>query len=108
MPLLLLSKPDPLRWAPVWGLAGFSFLRLHFGSGTGGDIGLRKCQSILHCLCGGDLGRVVQMGINVGGGGKIRMSQPLLDLLQRYTVGKQQTCAGMAQIVKAEDEHTVS
>lgn len=41
------------------------------------------------------------MGVDVGGSGKIAVSQPLLNLLERHAVGKEQTGATVAQIVEA-------
>ena len=46
-------------------------------------------QPIYHCVSGGQLGIVVQMCVDVGGGRKIAMSQPFLDLFHRNTVCKQ-------------------
>ncbi len=35
------------------------------------------------------------MGVDVRGGGKVAVAQPVLNLLQRYAVGEQKACAGM-------------
>ncbi len=48
------------------------------------------------------------MGVDVGGGGKVRMPKPLLNLLERYAVGKQEACAGVTKIVKAHLFETVT
>ena len=48
-----------------------------------------KRHSTHHRLRRGELRTVIQMGVNVCRGGKIRMSQPLLNLLERHAVGKQ-------------------
>ena len=41
------------------------------------------------------------MGINIGGCGKIAVSQPLLNLFHRHAVCQQKAGTGMAQIMKA-------
>lgn len=48
-----------------------------------------------HRLRRGEFRTVIQMGVNVCRGGKIRMPQPVLNLLKRYTVGKQEGGAAM-------------
>ena len=51
-----------------------------------------KCHSADHCLCRGQFWSVVKVGVNVSGGGKITVPQPLLNLFQRYAVCKKQAC----------------
>ena len=46
-------------------------------------------QAIDHGFSGGEFGAVIQMGVDIGGGGEIAVSQPFLDLLHRYAVGEQ-------------------
>ena len=58
-------------------------------------------KAIHHGFCGGNLGGVIQMGINIGGCGKIAVSQPLLNLFHRHAVCQQKAGTGMAQIMKA-------
>ena len=52
-----------------------------------------KCHSADHCLCRRQFWSVVKVGINVSGCGKIAVSQPFLNLFQRYAVRKKQTSA---------------
>ena len=49
---------------------------------------------------GGNLIAVIQMGVNIGGGSNITVSEPFLNILQRNTVGIQQAGAAVAKIVK--------
>ncbi len=44
--------------------------------------------------------RVVQMGVVVRCGRKVAVSQPFLNLFERYAVGEQERNTGVAQIVK--------
>ena len=44
---------------------------------------------------GGNLIAVIQMGVNIGGGSNITVSEPFLNILQRNTVGIQQAGAAM-------------
>ena len=48
-----------------------------------------------HRLRRGEFRTVIQMGVNVCRGGKIRMSQPVLNLLERYAVCQQEGGAAM-------------
>ena len=43
------------------------------------------------------------MGVDVGCGGNVAVSQPLLNLLQAYTIGIQKTRAAMPKLVEAEN-----
>ena len=49
-----------------------------------------KGHTAHHRLRRGEFRTVIQMGIDIRRGGKIRMPQPVLNLLERHTVGKQQ------------------
>ena len=49
-----------------------------------------KGRTAHHRLRRGEFRTVIQMGIDIRRGGKIRMSQPALNLLERYAVGKQE------------------
>ena len=51
---------------------------------------LRQGKPCLHCLRRGDLGLVIQVGVDVRRGGKVAVAQPLLDLLQRHIVCQKQ------------------
>ena len=48
-----------------------------------------------------DLCGVIQVRIDVRRGRNIAVTEPFLYILQRYTVGVEQACAGMPQIVEA-------
>ena len=54
-----------------------------------------KRHSAHHRLRRGEFRTVIQMGVNVCRGGKIRMPQPVLNLLERHAVGKQEGCAAV-------------
>ncbi len=41
----------------------------------------RKHDSVLHCLRRGQLGRIVQMSVDIRCGAEIRMTEPVLNLL---------------------------
>ena len=51
---------------------------------------LRQSKPCLHRLCRGDLGLVIQVSVDVRRGGKVAVSQPLLNVLEGYAVGQQQ------------------
>ena len=51
---------------------------------------LRQSKPCLHRLCRGDLGLVIQVGVDVRRGGKVAVPQPLLNVLERHAVGQQQ------------------
>ena len=46
-----------------------------------------------HCICGVQLGAVVQMGVNIGCGRKIAVTKPFLNLLHRNPVCEHQAGA---------------
>ena len=48
-----------------------------------------------NCIGRSNLGIEIQMGVDVGCGGNIAVSQPLLNLLQAHTIGIQKTRAAM-------------
>ena len=50
----------------------------------------RQSKPCLHRLCRGDLGFVIQVGVDIRRGGKVAVSQPLLNVLEGNVVGQQQ------------------
>ena len=64
-----------------------------FGKSSGVPAGLpcvRQSQDIVHYICRGDLGLVIQMAVNIRRRADVAVAQPLLDLLERHAVGQQQ------------------
>ena len=64
-----------------------------FGKSSGMPAGLpcvRQSQDIVHYICRGDLGLVIQMAVNIRRRANIAVTQPLLDLLQRHIVRQKQ------------------
>ena len=64
-----------------------------FGKNSGVPAGLpcvRQSQDIVHYICRGDLGLVIQMAVNIRRRANIAVTQPLLDLLQRHIVRQKQ------------------
>lgn len=64
-----------------------------FGKNSGVPAGLpcvRQSQNIVHYICRGDLGLVIQMAVNIRRRANIAVTQPLLDLLQRHIVRQKQ------------------
>ena len=64
-----------------------------FGKNSGVPAGLpcvRQSQDIVHYICRSDLGLVIQVGVDVRRGGKVAVTQPLLNLLQRHIVRQKQ------------------
>ena len=62
-----------------------------FGKSSGVPAGLpcvRQSQDIVHYICRGDLGLVIQMTVNIRRRANIAVTQPLLNLLQRH-IGRQ-------------------
>lgn len=49
-----------------------------------------QSQDIVHYICRGDLGLVIQMAVNIRRRANIAVTQPLLDLLQRHIVRQKQ------------------
>ena len=64
-----------------------------FGKNSGVPAGLpcvRQSQDIVHYICRGDLGLVIQMAVNIRRRADVAVAQPLLDLLQRHIVCQKQ------------------
>ena len=64
-----------------------------FGKSSGVPAGLpcvRQGQDIVHHICRGDLGLVIQMAVNIRRRADVAVAQPLLDLLQRHIVCQKQ------------------
>ena len=64
-----------------------------FGKNSGVPVGLpcvRQSQDIVHYICRGDLGLVIQMAVNIRRRADVAVAQPLLDLLQRHIVCQKQ------------------
>ena len=64
-----------------------------FGKSSGVPAGLpcvRQSQDIVHYICRGDLGLVIQMAVNIRRRADVAVTQPLLDLLQRHIVCQKQ------------------
>ena len=64
-----------------------------FGKSSGVPAGLpcvRQSQDIVHYICRGDLGLVIQMAVNIRRRANIAVTQPLLNLLQRHIVCQKQ------------------
>ena len=55
----------------------------------------RQCQRVCHRPGTQVLGLRIQMCVNVGCGGNIAVTQPLLNLLHRYALFQQQAGAGV-------------
>ena len=64
-----------------------------FGKNSGVPAGLpcvRQSQDIVHYICRGDLGLVIQMTVNIRRRADVAVAQPLLDLFQRHIVCQKQ------------------
>ena len=70
-------------------------------------ISFRQADSFHHRLCRGQLGSVVQVGVDIGRGREITVPQPFLNLLERNTVGQKQRRAGVTEIMEAHPGKTV-
>ena len=82
-----------------------------FGKNSGMPAGLpcvRQIQDIVHYICRGDLGLVIQVGVDVRRGGKVAVSEPLLNMLKRHAVGQQQAGAAVSEVVKAHPAQAVT
>ena len=69
-----------------------------FGKSSGVPAGLpcvRQGQDIVHHICRGDLGLVIQVGVDVRRGGKVAVPQPLLNVFEGDAVGQQQAGTAM-------------
>ena len=95
--LTLRQKPSHIKaFAHMTGL--FFSLKITsaymiFGKNSGVPAGLpcvRQSQDIVHYICRGDLGLVIQMAVNIRRRANIAVTQPLLNLLQRHIVRQKQ------------------
>ena len=55
----------------------------------------------------GNLGAVIEVGVDVAGRSNVAVAQPFLDVLEGYAVGVKQGRAGMAKIVEPDAPHPV-
>ena len=81
-----------------------------FGKNSGMPAGLpcvRQSQDIVHYICRGDLGLVIQMTVNIRRRADVAVTQPLLNMLEGNAVGQQQAGAAVTQIVKAHPAQAV-
>ena len=58
-------------------------------------------QAVCHSRCREPFGIAFQMRIDIGGGGKVAVTEPFLDLLHGDAVGQQQTGTAVTKIVIA-------
>ena len=88
---LLRQKPSHIKaFAHMTGL--FFSLKatsayMIFGKNSGVPASLlcvRQSQDIVHYICRGDLGLVIQMAVNIRRRADVAVPQPLLNLLQRH------------------------
>ena len=95
--LTLRQKPSHIK--AFAHMTGLFFLRkvtlahMIFGKSSGVPAGLlcvRQSQDIVHYICRGDLGLVIQMTINIRRRADVAVTQPLLNLLQRHIVRQKQ------------------
>ena len=95
--LTLRQKPSHIKaFAHMTGL--FFSLKITsaymiFGKSSGVPAGLpcvRQGQDIVHYICRGDLGLVIQMAVNIRRRADVAVTQPLLNLLQRHIVCQKQ------------------
>ena len=112
--LTLRQKPSHIKaFAHMTGL--FFSLKvtsayMFFGKNSGVPAGLpcvRQSQDIVHYICRGDLGLIIQMAVNIRRRANIAVAQPLLNLLEGNAVGQQQAGAAMAKIMKPHLRHPV-
>ena len=54
-----------------------------------------KSQTGEHGFCRRNLGVEIQVGVDVGRGGKVAVAQPFLNLLHAHAVGQQEAGAGV-------------
>ena len=64
-------------------------------------------QPFHHRLCRRELGSIIEVGVNIGGGGEVAVTQPFLNLLHGNAVCQKKAGAAMAQIVEADRTQTV-
>ena len=95
--LTLRQKPSHIKaFAHVTGL--FFSLKVTsaymiFGKNSGMPAVLpcvRQSQDIVHYICRGNLGLVIQMAVNIRRRADVAVAQPLLDLLQRHIIRQKQ------------------
>ena len=82
-----------------------------FGKNSGVPAGLpcvRQSQDIVHYICRGDLGLVIQVSVDIRRGGKVAVPQPLLNVFEGDAVGQQQAGTAVTQIVKAHPAQAVT
>ena len=56
---------------------------------------VRQSQDIVHYICRGDLGLVIQVAVNIRRRADVAVPKPFLNLLQRHAVGQQQAGAAV-------------
>ena len=64
-----------------------------FGKNSGMPAGLpcvRQIQDIVHYICRGDLGLVIQVAVNIRRRADVAVPKPFLNLLQRHIVCQKQ------------------
>ena len=69
-----------------------------FGKNSGVPAGLpcvRQNQDIVHYICRGDLGLVIQMTVNIRRRADVAVTQPLLNVLEGNAVFQRQRCEGV-------------
>ena len=69
-----------------------------FGKNSGMPAGLlcvRQSQDIVHYICRGDLGLVIQVAVNIRRRADVAVTQPLLNVLEGNAVGQQQAGAAV-------------
>ena len=95
--LTLRQKPSHIKaFAHVTGL--FFSLKVTsaymiFGKNSGIPAGLpcvRQSQDIVHYICRGNLGLVIQMAVNIRRRADVAVAQPLLNVLQRHIIRQKQ------------------
>ena len=69
---------------------------------------VRKDKNIVHNIRGSDLRFVVQMTVNIRRRADVTVTEPFLNLLHRYVIGKQQRRAAVPEIVKPNVPQTIS
>ena len=82
-----------------------------FGKNSGMPASLpcvRQSQDIVHYICRGDLGLVIQVAVNIRRRADVAVPKPVLNLLQRHAVGQQQAGAAVSEVVKAHPAQAVT
>lgn len=81
----------PYDWAFLF--ANLPLLHMIFGKKSclpSDGLGFRQGQDVVHYICRGALGLVIQMTVNIRRRADVAVPQPLLDLLQRHIVRQKQ------------------